>query len=161
MLLHLGTVAEDKLLYIYNTSWKTGRVPQIRREAIMIPIHKPGKDKAKAQSYRPISMTSNVGKVMERLINNRLTWHLEEKQVLRPEQASFRSPRSTEDHVTYIAQEIKDAFQDKEVMLTVFVDMEKAFDKVWKAGPRLKTPPVWSKGEHVCMDLTVSTKQEG
>jgi len=138
MLLHMGPVAEDKLLHLYNTSWKTGKVPQIWREAVMIPIHKPGKDKAKAQSYRPISLTSNVGKVMERLINNRLTWHLEDKQVLRPEQAGFRANRSTEDQVTYIAQEIEDAFQDKEVTLAVFVDMEKAFDKVWKAGLKLK-----------------------
>jgi hypothetical protein len=105
----------------------------------MIPIHKPGKDKAKAQRYIPIiSLTSNVSKVMERLINNRLTWHLEEKQVPRPEQAGFRNHRSTEDHVTYISQEIEDAFQDKEVMLTVFVEMEKAFDKVCKVGLRLK-----------------------
>ena len=65
----------------------------------MIPIHKTGKDKTKADSYRPM----------------RLMWHLEEKQLLSPKQAGFRQHRSTEDQITYIAQEIEDSFQDRSI----------------------------------------------
>jgi hypothetical protein len=77
---------------------------------------------------------------MERMITNSLKWHLESTNILCPEQAGFRQHRSdsTEDHVTYIAQEVEDAFQEKEQTLAVFIDMEKAFDKVWKTGLKYK-----------------------
>ena len=45
---------------------------------------------------------------------------------------------STEDQVAHIAQEIEDAYQDEKQTVAVWVDMEKAFDKVWHDGLRLK-----------------------
>ena len=104
----------------------------------MIPIHKKGKDRVKPESYRPISLTSTVGKLMECMINTRLLWHLETKELLTPVQAGFRNHHSTEDQVTYIAQKIEDGFQDQKHTLAVWIDMEKAFDKVWKDGLRQK-----------------------
>ena len=138
MLEHLGTKAKTKLLGIFNNSWKTGHVPQSWREADMVPIHKKGKDRANADSYRPISLTSCAGKLMERLINTRLVWHLEKNNIITPEQAGFRQHHSTEAQVKYIAQKIEDGFQDKQHTLTVWIDMEKAYDRVWKDGLRLK-----------------------
>ena len=138
MLQNLGTKAKGKLLGLFNNSWTTGKVPQIWREADMVPVYKKGKDKTKASSYRPISLTSCIGKLMERMINARLMWHLEKNKLISPEQAGFRAHRSTEDQVTYISQKIEDAFQDKKHTLAVWIDMEKAFDKVWNDGLRLK-----------------------
>ena len=65
MLIHLGPIAKTRLLTLFNNSWKTGNVPQAWREADMIPIHKKGKDKVKPESFRPNSLTSTVGKLME------------------------------------------------------------------------------------------------
>ena len=138
MLMNMGPQAKKKLLQLINDSWRTGIVPEIWKEATILPIHKKGKDKKKATSYRPISLTSCVGKLMERLINNRLTWHLENKGHINTEQAAFRQNRSTEDQVTYLTQAIEDSFQEKKHTLAVWVDLEKAFDKVWKDGLRLK-----------------------
>ena len=138
MLEHLGSKAKTKLLAIFNNSWKTGHVPQSWRDADMVPIHKKGKDRTKAESYRPISLTSCVGKLLERMINTRLVWHLEKNNIITPEQAGFRQHRSTEDQVTYIAQKIEDGLQDKQHTLTVWIDLEKAYDKVWKDGLRRK-----------------------
>ena len=138
MLVHLGPKSKKKLLQIFNDGWKAGSVPQIWREAVMIPVHKKGKDRAKAESYRPISLTSCVGKLMERIINKRLVHHIEEKQLIPPEQAAFRQNRSTEDQITYISQAIEDAFQEKKHTIAVWIDLEKAFDKVWKEGLKLK-----------------------
>ena len=126
------------MLDIFNLSWKTGHVPQIWREANMIPIHKKGKDKLKTSSYRPISLKSCVGKVMERRINTRLMRHLETNNLIAKEQAGFRQNRSTEDQAAYFAQKVEDGFQEKQDTLAVWIDMEKAFDKVWKDGLRLK-----------------------
>ena len=75
---------------------------------------------------------------MERLVNSRLVWLFEEKQKLCPEPADFGPNRSTEDQVAYIAQEVEDAFRDKKHTLAVWVDMEKALDKVWREGLKLK-----------------------
>ena len=138
MIKHLGEKAKTTLLAIFNNSWKTGQAPQIWRKANMVPIHKKGKDKSKTSSYRPISLTSCIGKVLERMINTRLTWHLETNGIITNEQAGFRPNRSTEDQAAYIAQSIEDGFQAKQHTLAVWIDMEKAFDKVWKDGLRLK-----------------------
>ena len=83
----------------------------------MIPILKKGKDSKQAASYRPIFLTSCVGKTMERVVNQRLKWYLETNDLLAPEQAGFRQFRATEDQTTYLAQEIEDdiVFQEKKV----------------------------------------------
>lgn len=138
MLTHLGNTAMCKLLDIYNYSWKQGQLPQIWREATMIPILKKGKDPKKAASYRPISLTSCVVKTMERIVNARLKWYLETNDLLASEQAGFRQFRSTEDQTTYLAQEVEDAFQEQKVVLTAWIDLQRAFDKVWTEGLQVK-----------------------
>ena len=138
MLIHLGPLAKKKLLQIFNASWKSGKIPTIWKKAIMIPIPKPGKPRSQVDSYRPISLTSCVCKLMERIVNNRLMWILESENLLADEQAGFRKCRSTEDQIAYIAQEIEDGFQEKKSTTVVWVDLEKAFDKVWKEGLILK-----------------------
>ena len=138
MFLHLGPRSEKKLLQQFNNGWRTGTVPQVWREAIMIPIHKKGKDKSKIESYRPISLTSCVGILMKTLIKTRFMCHLEDKTHITLEQAAFRQDRSTEHQITYISQAIEDAFNDKKNTLAAWIDLEKAFDKVWKEGLKLK-----------------------
>ena len=135
----------------------------------MIPIHKKGKNKLKTSSYRPIRLTSCVGKVMERMINTRLIWHLETNNLIAKEQAEFRQNRSTEDQAAYFAQEVEDGFQEKQYTLAAWIDMEKAFDKVWKDGLRKMEsqdvcsggcPSIWKieKPESSQMGATVERK---
>ena len=69
MLTHLGNKATCKLQELFNHSWATVTLPQTWREATMIPILKKGIDPKQAASYRPISLTSCVGKTMERVVN--------------------------------------------------------------------------------------------
>ena len=134
MIMNLGNIALNKLLDIFNLSWRNGDVPQIWKEATMMPILKKGKNKSQALSYRPISLTSCVCKTMERIINSRMQWYLETENILTAEQAGFRQYRGTEDQTTHLSQVIEDAFQEKKVMLSVFIDLQKAFDSVWKEG---------------------------
>ncbi|XP_070182474.1 uncharacterized protein [Littorina saxatilis] len=139
MLNHLGSAAVGKLLDIFNLSWKEGQVPQVWKEATIIPIHKKGKDKKKAPSYRPISLTSCVVKTMERMVNQCLLWYLEKEDILAPEQAGFRQFQSTEDQATYLSQEIEDAFQNQKMVFAAWIDLQKAFDRVWTDGLLVKT----------------------
>ena len=146
MIMNLGTPARKKLLEIFNISWESGEVPQVWRKAIMIPILKPGKDKTKANSYRPISLTSCICKTLERIINQRLKWYLETENIIVSEQAGFRQCHSTEDQATYLSQVIEDAFQDKKHVLTTWIDLQKAFDKVWTEGLLVKLKQNGIKG---------------
>lgn len=138
MISHLGSQAQKKLLQIFNSSWTNGKIPNEWRKAILIPIHKTGKPKNKAESYRPISLTSCLCKLMERMVNARLMWYLETENVIMEEQGGFRENRSTEDQIINLVQRIEDAFQDGHHAIAVWIDMEKAFDKVWTEGLILK-----------------------
>ena len=134
MLKHLGPQAKKKPVQIFNASWKTSYIPKTWKKAITIPILKCGKCRTKAESYRPISLTSSVCKLLERIVNARLMWLLEKDKLLMPEQAGFRQLRSAEDQLAYISQMIEDGFQEKKLTVAVWIDMEKAFDKVWTEG---------------------------
>ncbi|GFS07811.1 RNA-directed DNA polymerase from mobile element jockey [Elysia marginata] len=93
MLAHLGFQAKRKILGLFNTSWKTGLVPSNWRKAILMPILKVGKPKNKGNSYRPISLTSCMCKLMERIINKRPVWYLEKHNILMEEQAASEAVR--------------------------------------------------------------------
>ena len=62
-------------------------------------VPKKGKDKKNTRSYRPISLLSCVGKLLERMVNQRLINHLESNNVLSPTQTGYRKFRSTEDQL--------------------------------------------------------------
>ena len=138
MIVNLGQPALHKLLDIFNETWQEGTLPQIWREATMIPIHKKGKAKTEATSYRPIGMASSIVKVLERIINTRLKWFIESEKVLTSEKASFREHHCTEDQTSYLVQEIEDGFPHKKHTFTVWIDLQKAFDTVWTDGLLLK-----------------------
>nr|KAG5708055.1 hypothetical protein BaRGS_025193 [Batillaria attramentaria] len=72
------------------------------------------------------------------MINKRLMWHLESNNLITKEQTAFRKNRSTEDQLVYLAQSIENAFQEKKKVVATFIDLSKAFDKVWKDGLLLK-----------------------
>ena len=90
MLKHLPDDSKRFLLKIINKIWKTGIMPQNWKTSIIIPIRKPNKDASQATSYRPIALTSCVCKLMEKMINTRLVWHLEAKGTKLPLQFGCR-----------------------------------------------------------------------
>ena len=138
MLKHLGACSRAVLLMIFNHSWMKRVVPAVWKEAVIMPVPKKGKDKKNPRSYRPISLLSCVGKLLERMVNRRLINHLESNNVLSPTQTGYRKFRNTEDQLAYFAQNIEDAFQEKRKVLAVFFDLLNAFDKVWKEGLLVK-----------------------
>ena len=98
------------LLSIYNRLWKERSLPQSWREAIVIPFEKPGKNRMSPLNYRPIALTSSLCKLLERMVNKRLVWYLEENNVYNEKQYGFRKCRSTTDVLTRIDSYIKHAF---------------------------------------------------
>ena len=61
-------------------------------------------------------------------------WYLHSEDILSQGQAGFRQSRCTKHQATHLAQEMEDAFQDLLVAFATWIDLQKAFDKVWKDG---------------------------
>ena len=140
MLKHLGPIARKSLLEIFNRRWYKGLMPEVWKTAHLVPVLKKGKDKINPSSYRPVSLLSCVGKLMERVMTSRLTWFLQTNNVFSPLQTEYRQHRSTEDQLALLTQDInkKNSFQEKQKLLAVYVDLPKASDWLWKKGLQWK-----------------------
>ena len=93
-----------------------------------------GKPIDSSASFRPISLTSCVSKLFERIILSRLLFFLEYNSILSPRQAGFHPGRSTLDQILYLSQSISDGFNkprpgSRTILSTI--DFSKAFDCVW------------------------------
>ena len=132
MLKELSETGKKTLLRVLNKSLLSGQVPTAWRRANIIPIHKKGKPPEQPASYRPISLTSCICKLAERLLQSRLAYLLEVNDVLVPEQAGFRAGRCTEEQIARLGQDIMDALEAKPTEKTVMVavDMSAAYDRV-------------------------------
>lgn len=83
-------------------------------------------------SYRPISLTCNMCKLFEKIVSKRLRWHLEHNLLLSPYQFGFRQYKSTIDHLSFLENEILTSFANKNKVIAVALDLEKAYEMVWK-----------------------------
>ncbi|KGL78536.1 RNA-directed DNA polymerase from mobile element jockey, partial [Tinamus guttatus] len=81
VLRELVDVIAKTLSIIFERSWRTGEMPQDWKKANVRPVFKYGK-KEDPGNYRPVSLTSVPGKVMERLILAIVSMHMEDKKVL-------------------------------------------------------------------------------
>jgi Reverse transcriptase (RNA-dependent DNA polymerase) len=122
------------LLDLYNNIWHTGNFPPSWSEATIVPLPKPDKDHSSPDSYRPIALTSCMCKTFERMVSNRLTWYLESNKILSDIQNGFRKQRSTTDQLVRLESFVREAFVRGEHVVSVFFDLEKAYDTTWKYG---------------------------
>ena len=133
MLKHLPRSGMD-FLHIFNLFWSSHSFPSIWKTSSIIPIHKIGKPLDSPASFRPISLTSCVSKLFERIILSRLLFFLESKSILSPRQAGFCPGRSTLDQILYLSQSISDGFNKprpgSQTILSI-INFSKAFDSVW------------------------------
>ncbi|UYV76318.1 hypothetical protein LAZ67_14000008, partial [Cordylochernes scorpioides] len=131
MISNLGKNGKEKLLDIFNNSWKTGKLPQDWKTATIIPIKKLDKSADDPKNYRPISLTSICCKLMEKIILRRLTYHLDTRNLLPEEQYGFRKGHGTIDQLLFFTQKVKDAQNRKPTNHTIaaFLDLTQAFDK--------------------------------
>jgi len=147
MIKNLHDTALTFLLTIFNRVWQTKVYPSQWRDATVLSFHKRGKPSSEASSYRPIALTSCVGKLMEKIVNIRLMKYLETNDFISPIQFGFRRMRSTTDALVRLHSDVLTAFENKEQAVCVLFDMQKAYDTAWRYGI-LKTLHDWNlRGE--------------
>ena len=114
---------------IINQSLLKGIYPSILKISKVIPVHK--KDsKLEIVNYRPISLLSNINKIIEKLMFNRLYSFLEFHNCIYDLQFGFREMHSTNHALMSMIQQIRDTMDDGNIAVGVFVDFQKAFDTV-------------------------------
>ena len=106
-----------------------GIFPSEWKQMMITPVKKPGKSKAKPESFRPVALTSHLAKVMETVIRGEIQTFLEDNNLLAREQHGFRKGRNCLSQLLKHSEEILDALQDRLNIDSVYLDFQKAFDK--------------------------------
>ncbi len=115
------------LTIIFNRILETNEIPEQWEIAKIILPHKKG-DRKEMNNERPISLTSNMGKIFMRVLKNRIYPQLNENQA--KEQAGFRRGYSTVDNIFVINQVIEKAREYCLKVKLMFIDYKKAFDLI-------------------------------
>jgi hypothetical protein len=101
--------------------------------ANVIPIFKKD-DRQSKLNYRPVSLLISLSKIMEKIVFTRLYNFLLEIQFLNRFQSGFRPGDSTVNQLILIVHKIYEALESGKEVRMVFLDISKAFDKVWHKG---------------------------
>lgn len=130
---------------LFRDCWERGVVPQDLRDAVIVSLYKNKGEKSDCSNYRGVTLLSIAGKILARVILDRLIPTVAEENL--PEsQCGFRANRSTTD-MTFVLRQIQEKCREQNVGLyAAFIDLTKAFDTVsrdglWRILVRLGCPP--------------------
>ena len=118
------------LVLLFRKSLQEGQLPEQWKKASVVPIFKAGSKKSPS-NYRPVSLTSRVCKILERIIKKQVTQHLQDKELISPEQHGFVAKKSC---LTNLLETLEDCTQildnNKTSLDIIYCDFRKAFDSV-------------------------------
>ena len=142
---HGGEVVVSRPQDLFTSCWEQGILPQDLKDAVIISLYKNKGEKSDCSNYRGITLLSIAGKVLARILLNRLIPSIIEN--FTPEsQCGFRANRGTTDMI-FVLRQIQEKCREQSMSLFVaFIDLTKAFDTVsrdglWKILSRLGCPP--------------------
>jgi hypothetical protein len=114
-----------------NASLRDGRLPDSQKAAIITPVlKKTNADPDEPKNYRPISNLTFMSKVIERIVAEQVTRHLNISNLMPPLQSAYRCHHSTETAVVKVLSDILDAVYTGKVTLLGLLDLSAAFDTV-------------------------------
>ena len=94
-------------------------------------LHKPGKPKSEITSYCPLSLTSCLGTILEKIITNRVKDWCNQNDIINKQQNGFKSKTNTNDNLLKLTRSLKQNIKTGFVTSAVFLDVENAFVQVW------------------------------
>ena len=115
---------------LINRSFSTGVFPSTLKVSKVIPVFKNKGSPLEVSNYRPISLLSNIEKIYEKVMYNRLMDFLNHFNQIYPRQFGFRKAHYTVDTLINIAERIRRSLDKGEFACGVFVNLQKAFDTV-------------------------------
>ena len=136
---HMLQLCDDSIVLplklIFFSILQTGTYPIIWKMANVTPVHKKS-DKQLIKNYRPISLLPLCGKIFEKIIFNALYKYLVSNNLLTSNQSGFRPLDCTTNQLLYLVSDIHECFENPSSLevRAVFLDISKAFDKVWHEG---------------------------
>ncbi|CAF4588463.1 unnamed protein product [Rotaria sp. Silwood2] len=125
------------LTKLFNFALSIGYIPNGWKKANIILLLKPNKDKQQPSSYRPISLLSCLGKLLEKIIKQRLMDILEQRNILPEHQAGFRPKTSTLNNMIRLTKYARNNLQQngrRRHSAVILFDIKAAFDSVWHDG---------------------------
>ena len=132
MLKICGSSVCRPLQIIYESCLDREKFPQEWKKA-NVPVHKKN-DKQLVKNYRPISLLPTCGKIFERILYNSFFNFLNQNDLISPAQPGFKPGDSWINQLLSITHEIYHSMDEGYEIRGVFLDISKAFDKVWHEG---------------------------
>ena len=114
---------------LFNLSLDLSKFPSQWKSALVIPIPKSG-NLSNVQNYRPISLLPLPGKILEKLVHQQLSHHLERNLLLSQSQHGFRKKHSTIHSVAQLTKYVNTKLDAGLPTLAAYIDFRKAFDCV-------------------------------
>ena len=128
----------DSLSYplslIFRKSLDTGVFPTAWKHANVTPVWKKKGDKSSVSNYRPISLISNISKILERIVYDQLFDFLNSRNLLNPRNSGFKKGDGCINQLLHLTKLIHEGFDNNKNTLMIFLDIKSAFDKVWHQG---------------------------
>ena len=123
----------EAISYIINKSLNDGVFPEEWKKANVTPIFKKG-NRQDYRNYRPISLLSNTSKILERIVYNNLYAHCAENALLSKNNSGFKKNDGAINRLLYLVDRIFQGLDDEKEIAMTFLDITKAFDRVWHRG---------------------------
>ena len=133
MLKLCGESIYKPLNLIFKSCLETGQFPSDWKKANVVPVFKKG-DKQLLKNYRPISLLPIIGKIFERLLYNQMFEFFIRNDLISQNQSGFKPGDSSINQLLAITHKIYKSFDACLDARAVFLDISKAFDKVWHQG---------------------------
>ena len=120
----------EPLADIINLSFEKGSFIENLKMSKVVPIFKEKGSHLDCNNYRPISLLSNLNKIVEKLMHERLYAFLSKNKCFYDLQFGFRNGHSTDHALIDLTEDIRDALDANKFAVGVFIDLQKAFDTV-------------------------------
>ena len=131
VLKHALPTIESHLQTLMQASINQGHFPKPFKTTITVVLRKPGKpDYTKTKAYRPIALENTLGKVMESVMTNIMSYLTETHELLPTQHYGGRPGRSAEDAMMILTENIYKAWKKKKIYTAVFMDVAGAFNNV-------------------------------
>ncbi|CAH2208365.1 jg17305, partial [Pararge aegeria aegeria] len=134
---HAISIDPEVYLALANKCLELGHFPKSWKEATVVVLRKPSReDYTNPKSYRPIGLLPVLGKILEKLLMNRVKWHI--LPGISTRQYGFMPQKSTEDALYVLMGHINSKLKEKKIVTMISLDIEGAFDSAWWPAIRVR-----------------------